>query len=69
MKNLIIKGNVLIKSSTPPQCELIAYADVDGPGVVASGEDTVDANYSWKIYVGLGARKYTKTVFALSPAS
>ena len=41
---------------------------VDGPGVVASGEDIVDANYSWKIYVGLGTHKYTKTAFALSPA-
>ena len=42
---------------------------VDGPGIVAEGEESVDANYSWKIYVTLGSRKYTKTTFAFKPTS
>ena len=42
---------------------------VDGPGIVASGEYNVDANYAWKIYVSLGNGKYTRYTFAFTPAS
>ena len=52
MKNLIVKGNILIKSSTPPpQCELIADANIDGiDGVILIGDIVVTDIYCDNLY-------------------
>lgn len=51
MKNLIVKGNVLIKSSTPPQCELIAYADINGiDGIILIGDVVITNVYCDNLY-------------------